>query len=183
MSRTTPLSVRSLESPGTSPSAIHSLYGHEGAPSPRVTRAAETGRILAVPDEEAPAVTRAGIVPPTPVTETEPACKPGETARKRIEGMRWNLLWYVPLVLLAVILTLDNLFSAFVFGKLLVKCWSWMLLVSPSAHLWLYTTLGTLFVPLYGVVGIPKLFTRDSRAQVSPYLSALVGVGLTFARV
>lgn len=112
-----------------------------------------------------------------------------EARGRRPGGMRfmkWNLLWYLPLV--APVLILLGCFDALEFyrqGRVILSHFSWALLLSPAADIWCVADIVAIALPFQSLGVIPGMF--DPRADeykhryrhaAASFSIALVGVFL-----
>lgn len=102
--------------------------------------------------------------------------------RREPRGMRWDLLWYIPLfAFVAWYFSLSNARSAYENIGIVFRHWTWFLLVSPSAYLFFTTALYSVFLPIHFMLFIPPLFSAEVEAATYDrryLLSFLVLVGL-----
>ncbi len=106
-------------------------------------------------------------------------------------GMRWNLLWYIPLFALASwYVVFSNAKAAYENITIVSRHWTWMLLVSPSAYVFLATTIYAVLLPIHFMLFIPRFFsvnadrpTYDRRYPLSilVLLALIVGVFVMLA--
>jgi hypothetical protein len=76
--------------------------------------------------------------------------------------MRWNVLWYIPVALFCAATALFDAVQAWALGRDVISHWSWILLLSPSAYVWLAVTLSTVALPVQAACAIPCLFQRPA---------------------
>ncbi|MGC1449836.1 MAG: hypothetical protein WA830_07355 [Candidatus Sulfotelmatobacter sp.] len=106
---------------------------------------------------------------PVAAVGTGPAqtAKPGaEPERPRSLGamrsMRWNLLWYMPLVapLLIILAILDGC-QAYAQARVVAGYFTWALFFSPAAGIWFWSSIVSITAPITGLALIPRFFMPD----------------------
>lgn len=95
--------------------------------------------------------------------------------------MRWNLLWFIPLgILFCSYFLWRNITNGFELLKLLKERWSWGVLLSPSAIVFLGVLSYSLVYPIQSLILIRSFFDPDSPAYRRRYLYAIVASVGTF---
>jgi hypothetical protein len=97
--------------------------------------------------------------------------------------MRWNLLWYVPLVMLVFLpLMLIDAIEGFTCFRILLRNWTWGLLLSPSAAVWCGTVTFSVIAPL-NVFRLPAFFNPEGEFYPRRYRWSVIHVIATLALV
>ncbi|MGB8065262.1 MAG: hypothetical protein WCF26_25485 [Candidatus Sulfotelmatobacter sp.] len=79
------------------------------------------------------------------------------------QGMRWDLLWYIPLFAFVVwYFGFANAKAAYENIGLVLRHWTWMLLASPSAYVFFATAVYSVFLPIHFMLFIPHFFSVDA---------------------
>jgi len=99
---------------------------------------------------------------------------------RQARGMRGNLLWYIPLFALVVwYFVFPNAGSAYDNFSLVLRHWTWVLLLSPSAYVFFATAVYSVFLPIQLMLFIPIFFSADGATYDRRYVfSFLVLVAL-----
>lgn len=82
-----------------------------------------------------------------------------------MRALRWNWLWYLPLAVVCLFQALFDLVEGIRWSWILFANWTWALLISPAAALWLASTCGSVLIPLHPLMAIPKLFALQKGAS------------------
>jgi len=83
--------------------------------------------------------------------------------RRLVVMMRWNLLWLrLPVVFFLLLAAYDGL-EAYKYGRVLIEHWTWGLLLSPAADLWIMLNFVAVLLPVQASLVIPTFF--DPKAE------------------
>lgn len=102
----------------------------------------------------------------------------------KLLGMRYNLLWYLPIALLIVVeFIAANVKAAYRDISIIARHFSWILLVSPSAYLFCTLAVLSVLLPAGMLLLIPPLFEKDQhgyrgryRASAGIFLAIFVSI-------
>lgn len=101
-----------------------------------------------------------------------------------MRSMRWNLLWYLPLVAPALILL--GCFDALEFyrqGRVILSHFSWALVFSPAADIWCVADIVSVALPFQTLVAIPGMFDPGADEYKHRYRSAAVSLSIALVGV
>jgi hypothetical protein len=73
--------------------------------------------------------------------------------------MRWNLVWYVPLVAVSLFVAALDAVGAMNGAWFILTGWKWVFLISPAAAFWSSAAFTSVVAPLGPVLSIPRIFS------------------------
>lgn len=92
--------------------------------------------------------------------------------------MRWNLVWYVPLVIVSACAAWLGLVGGLNGGYVLFTHWTWWLLMSPALGAWISSVLISVMAPLFPVFAVPRIFSSETARQRYYHAAVSIGFGI-----